>query len=179
MSAITLMRGKQSGTGLCLLSRRDQQKLNAWGVRGACLVVLLCLGTAIISPAQTFTTLVNFNKSDGALPESSLIQGFDGKLYGTTNWGPNDNGNVFKVTDSGTLTTLHNFCTQTNCGDGNHPYTAVVQAPSGMFYGTTSARGAHNAVRSLKLPPTARSPHFTASAHKLNARTVREPRRWC
>jgi uncharacterized repeat protein (TIGR03803 family) len=111
MSAITLMRGKQSGTKLCFLSQTVRDRRNAWGVRAAYAVVLLCLATAIASPGQTFTTLVNFNKSDGALPESSLIQGFDGKLYGTTNWGPNDNGNVFKVTDSGTLTTLHNFCT--------------------------------------------------------------------
>ncbi|HEX4537107.1 MAG TPA: choice-of-anchor tandem repeat GloVer-containing protein [Candidatus Acidoferrum sp.] len=151
MSAITLMRGKQSGTKLCFLPRTVRDRRNAWGVRAAYAVVLLCLATAIASPGQTYTTLVNFNKSDGALPESSLIQGFDGKLYGTTNWGPNDNGNVFKVTDSGTLTTLHNFCTQTNCGDGNHPYTAVVQAPSGMFYGTTSARGAHNAGTVFKI----------------------------
>jgi uncharacterized repeat protein (TIGR03803 family) len=86
----------------------------------ACAVALLGVATAIASPAQTFTTLVNFNYTNGANPYfMSLVQGTDGNLYGTTEGGgANGSGTVFKVTASGTLTTLYSFCAKTNCTDG-------------------------------------------------------------
>jgi uncharacterized repeat protein (TIGR03803 family) len=38
------------------------------------------------------------------------VQGKDGNIYGTTLYGGiGNNGTVFKVTPSGTLTTLHTF----------------------------------------------------------------------
>ena len=48
---------------------------------------------------------------DGRSP-LALIQGRDGDFYGTTLAGgsSHDGGTVFKVTPSGTLTTLHSFC---------------------------------------------------------------------
>jgi hypothetical protein len=62
--------------------------------------------TAIFSSAQTFTTLVEFNGSDGASPVGALVQGADGNFYGTTNGGGaaggGGNGTIFKITeDSG------------------------------------------------------------------------------
>jgi len=48
---------------------------------------------------------------------------------------------VFKITPSGTLTTLHEFCpTGIGCSDGAGP-TGLLQATDGNFYGTTSDGG--------------------------------------
>src|SRR5271166_4710994 len=99
-----------------------------------CFVVLLCAATGTALPAQTFTTLVSFNGANGAAPSgSSLVQGVDGNLYGTTSGGgANKNGTVFKITPGGTLTTLYSF---TGATDGSAPG-ALVQATGGNFYGT-------------------------------------------
>lgn len=98
----------------------------------------LCAATTIASPAQTFGTLLNFNGTNGALPESPLVQGLDGNLYGTTyNGGAQGYGTIFKITAGGTLTTLYSFCAQLlPCPDGYGPG-GVVLATDGNFYGTT------------------------------------------
>jgi uncharacterized repeat protein (TIGR03803 family) len=103
-------------------------------------VFLLCMATAIGLSAQTVKTLVRFNQTDGASPYSaSLVQGFDGSLYGTTtSGGGNNDGTVFKVTPEGTLTTLHSFGDGT---DGLYPYAGLVQATNGKLYGTTTEGG--------------------------------------
>src|ERR1700733_1976452 len=69
-----------------------------------------------ITPGGTLTTLHSFNGTDGALPEAGLVQGSDGNFYGTTSGNPNYSftcsgncGTVFKMTPSGTLTTLYTF----------------------------------------------------------------------
>jgi uncharacterized repeat protein (TIGR03803 family) len=68
---------------------------------------------AIALPAQTFTTITDFNWNDGAQPYFlSLVQGPDGDFYGTTFYGGvigSGYGTVFKITPSGALTTLHSF----------------------------------------------------------------------
>jgi uncharacterized repeat protein (TIGR03803 family) len=116
-------------------------KLN-WG-KTVCAVALLFVATAIASPAQTFTTLVNFNYTNGANPYlMSLVQGTDANLYGTTEGGgANGEGTVFKVTPTGTLTTLYSFCAKTNCTDGSVPFGGLVLGIDGNFYGTTSEGG--------------------------------------
>jgi uncharacterized repeat protein (TIGR03803 family) len=70
--------------------------------------------TAIASPAQTFTTLHIFDFSDGSLPYAGLVQATDGNLYGTTVLGgAGGEGTIFKITPSGTLTTLLSSPTRT------------------------------------------------------------------
>ncbi len=98
---------------------------------------------AIVAPAQTFTTLFSFDGTDGASPEyMSLIQATDGNFYGTTvSRGAHYQGTVFKITPAGKLTTLHSFCSQPNCTDGDLA-SGVVQATNGNFYGTTNRGGA-------------------------------------
>jgi len=93
--------------------------------------------------AQTFTTLLNFNYTNGANPYfMSLVQGTDGNLYGTTEGGgANGAGTVFKVTPTGELTTLYSFCAKTNCADGSVPFGGLVLGTDGNFYGTTSEGG--------------------------------------
>jgi uncharacterized repeat protein (TIGR03803 family) len=77
-------------------------------------------------------------------PDAAMIQGTDGDLYGTTLDdvdGDQYTGAVFKLSLSGEFTTLHNFCSQSNCADGSRPYSPVVQAANGNLYGTTSYGG--------------------------------------
>jgi uncharacterized repeat protein (TIGR03803 family) len=101
-----------------------------------------------ITRSGTLTTLYSFcsqpNCADGAFPQDVLVQATDGNLYGTTfagGLGPSSSGTVFRITPSGTLTTLYTFCSQPNCTDGQWPYAGLVQATDGNFYGTTSAGG--------------------------------------
>ena len=110
-----------------------------------------------ITPAGTLTSLYSFcsetNCTDGASPYAGLIQGTDGNFYGTTYYGGANKdmicsmegygcGTIFKMTPSGTLTTLYSFCSQTNCADGYQPTAGLIQASNGNFYGTTSSGGA-------------------------------------
>jgi uncharacterized repeat protein (TIGR03803 family) len=122
----------------------------------SCLVLLLCTGAAIASPAQTFTTLTTFDWSNGANPAyAPLVQGLDGNFYGTTNGGgPNGSGTVFKVTPGGALTTLYSFCQQAKCVDGAGPPAGLVLATSGNFYGTTLFGGANNYGTVFKITST-------------------------
>jgi uncharacterized repeat protein (TIGR03803 family) len=43
-----------------------------------------------------------------------------------------------------TLNTLHSFCTQGNCPDGDRPLGALLMDSHGSLYGTTEVGGAHN-----------------------------------
>jgi uncharacterized repeat protein (TIGR03803 family) len=111
--------------------------LNKLNWKRACAVLALCTTTAIALPAQTLTTLFHFDGTDGAQPVWGLVQATNGDLYGTTNsGGANGGGTIFKITPTGTLTTLYNFCSLPNCTDGDAP-NALIQATDGNFYGTT------------------------------------------
>jgi uncharacterized repeat protein (TIGR03803 family) len=115
-------------------------KLNS--LKSAFVLLLLCVTTAVCLQAQTFTLLHSFNNTDGATPfYSGLVQGTDGNFYGTTKYGgAYTNGTVFKITPSGTLTTLHSF----NSTDGAQPISGLVQATNGNFYGTTNTGGGNS-----------------------------------
>ena len=118
-------------------------------------VFLLCATTAIALQAQTFTTLQSFDLTHGADPYAGLVQATDGKLYGTTvDGGANNYGTVFRITPSGTLTTLYSFCSKGGCSDGAYLYAGLVQATDGNFYGTTSAGGATNHGTVFKITPS-------------------------
>ncbi len=110
------------------------------------ILVLVYAVTAIGARAQTLTTLVSFDGTNGDAPAASLIQANDGNLYGTTEYGGTISGceggfdpcgTVFKVTPSGTLTTLHTFV----YSDGAFPVSPVVQGNDGNFYGTNQGEG--------------------------------------
>jgi uncharacterized repeat protein (TIGR03803 family) len=99
-----------------------------------------------LSLTGVFTTLYNFcslaNCADGSRPYSPVIQAADGNLYGTTSTGgssQNGEGNIFKLTTAGVLTTLHNFGTQSI--DGAYPVGGLVQGTDGNLYGVTPQGG--------------------------------------
>jgi uncharacterized repeat protein (TIGR03803 family) len=109
-----------------------------------------------ITPSGTLTLLYSFGFApSGSFPIAALIQAKDGNFYGTTLYGGANScvfggtdygcGTIFKITPSGTLTTLYNFCSQSGCTDGELPEAALVQASNGNLYGTTDAGGASTA----------------------------------
>ena len=117
-------------------------------------IVFLVTARAIVSPAQTLTTLVNFNGSNGNTPYlMALIQGSDGNVYGTTQYGGTSNrGVVFKMTPGGVVTVLYSF---SNGSDGEYPAAGLVQGADGNFYGTTRTGGANNGAGTVfKISPT-------------------------
>ena len=103
----------------------------------------------------TATSIVNSRalNADGAYPDSELIEGSDGFLYGVTNsGGPNGTGTVFKIArDGSTFTSLHSFgaipadqtATVNENADGVAPAAALVEGADGYFYGSTSDGGAN------------------------------------
>jgi uncharacterized repeat protein (TIGR03803 family) len=127
-------------------------------IRGNCLLgKLLCMAFAVCGLlataafAQTYTMLDSFClqsapgcSADGAYPAGGLVQGIDGNLYGTASEGGTYNfGTLFKMTPSGVLSTLYNFCPHGRpCADGESPAAGLVQVANGDFYGTTQIGGA-------------------------------------
>jgi len=115
-----------------------------------------CAAMVIASPAQTFTTLASFHGPDGATPRyGSLVQGTDGNFYGTTRGGgAHSRGTVFKMTPSGTLSTLYSFCPQQGCSDGSDPDAGLALGSDGNFYGVTTAGGNSGDGTVFKITPT-------------------------
>jgi uncharacterized repeat protein (TIGR03803 family) len=109
-----------------------------------------------IAPDGSFTSLYTFclgfpKCTDGSDPSGGLIQGRDGNFYGTTAAGGTNGycgniqcGTIFKITPNGTLSTIYDFCAQTNCTDGSEPFAAMIQGRDGTLYGTTYNGGTTN-----------------------------------
>lgn len=87
--------------------------------------------------------LHNFGASaNGFYPESGLIKGTDGKLYGTANIGGTDgNGIVYSLNISGTgFTKLHEFTD----AEGYEPSGKLLEAGDGKIYGVCGIGGPTN-----------------------------------
>jgi uncharacterized repeat protein (TIGR03803 family) len=113
-------------------------RLSGW--KTASFIVALWATTGIASQAQTLTTLVTFDITNGAYPYGTLVQGLDGNFYGTTANGGKQQclggcGTIFKVTPEGTLTTVHSFLGVKH--DGGNPMAGLVLGTNGNFYGST------------------------------------------
>jgi uncharacterized repeat protein (TIGR03803 family) len=87
------------------------------------------------------TVLCSFGSAscpDGVNPNSGLIVDSEGNLYGTTgSGGAHGKGVVFELAPSGQETVLYNFCSLTNCADGEKPV-GVVRDSEGNLYGSAS-----------------------------------------
>jgi len=87
------------------------------------------------------TILYHFGSqaNDGLYPVAALVQGSDGTLYGTTDYGGvSGDGTVFKMTLQGQETILHSF---SNSPDGRLAAYSVVIGPDENIYGTTPLGG--------------------------------------
>lgn len=119
--------------------------LRAAGAVLALAAVLLMAVIATESAAAQITTLASFDGTNGANPQAPLVQATNGYLYGTTlNGGTSTfgtDGTIFKITPSGTLTSLYSFCLQSGCPDGYILPAGLVQATNGYLYGTTEDGG--------------------------------------
>ena len=86
------------------------------------------------------TILHSFNGDDGRSPLGALIQASDGNFYGTTRGGgPDGLGVIYKISAGGTFSVIHQF--HETDGFGYSPFSGMVQATDGKFYGTTIGPG--------------------------------------
>lgn len=94
-----------------------------------------------LTPQGTLTVLHTFTggAADGANPQAALVDGGDGKFYGTTTGGgPAGAGTIFSVSPTGDYALVYSFNGTT---EGAQPVTPLTRAGSGLFYGTTGAGG--------------------------------------
>lgn len=136
--------GEEPTYGAQLIQAADG---NLWGVTEAAGTAgeLEGWGTLFkITPAGVYTVVHSFcsqgagSCTDGGIPKGGLVQGPDGNIYGTTSFTGAAGGTVFKVTPSGTFSTLYTFCTGGgSCTDGSLPEGALVIGTDGNIYGRT------------------------------------------
>jgi uncharacterized repeat protein (TIGR03803 family) len=114
-----------------------------------------------ITPRGALTTLYSFCSlsgcADGSNPYVAPVRATNGDLYGTTGYGgtssacsPVGCGTVFKITPSGTLTTLHTF----DGTDGAELFAGLIQATNGDFYGITFGGGANYSGTVFEITPS-------------------------
>jgi uncharacterized repeat protein (TIGR03803 family) len=112
-----------------------------------------------ITPSGVLTTLYSFCQQSGC-PDGNgagtLIQATSGEFYGSTYLGGTASrdcsggcGTLFKITPTGTLTTLYSF----DATDGSNP-SALLQASDGNFYGITDYNGVGRGGTIYKLTPS-------------------------
>jgi uncharacterized repeat protein (TIGR03803 family) len=104
--------------------------------------VALVVAATTMATAQTYTDLYNFgtNPGDPASPTYTgmIAQGRDGNLYSTAPYGgANNDGAVFRITPTGTLTVVHSF----DGTDGANPWAGLTMGTDGNFYGVTLVGG--------------------------------------
>ena len=96
------------------------------------------------------------NCTDGAVPETELLMDSSGNLFGTTGDGgsgahcPDTGGcgTAFKIVPNGATSTesvLYNFCSASDCADGDAPFSAgFVMDGSGNLFSTTAGGGGND-----------------------------------
>jgi uncharacterized repeat protein (TIGR03803 family) len=112
-------------------------------------------GFAVLHRFASYTSVNSIGNpinTDGANPESELIEGADGYLYGVARaGGPTGNGVVFRITKEGTdVRVLHAFGATTSDAttvpvlnvDGIGPIAPLVLGADNYLYGTTPRGGA-------------------------------------
>jgi uncharacterized repeat protein (TIGR03803 family) len=132
------MRNSIGKIQLVLKGGAKMRKLNLWKI--LCFALIFSAGATIGSPANTFTSLVSFNGTDGTEPfYGTLVQGLNGDLYGTTSYGGTHiSGTVFEVTPAGNLTAIQSF---DGGARGRYAQAGLYQYTNGIFYGTTVEGG--------------------------------------
>jgi uncharacterized repeat protein (TIGR03803 family) len=119
------------------------------------IVLAVVAGQMVNASAQTETNLYSFGSypNDGVSPQAGLVQGSDSNFYGTTRGGgTNDDGTVFRISPSGSYTSLYAFGSSPN--DGANPYAGLVQGLDGNFYGTTFYGGTNSNGTVFRISPS-------------------------
>jgi uncharacterized repeat protein (TIGR03803 family) len=104
--------------------------------------------------AGMYSVLHSFagGSTDGANPQSGVIQGTDGNFYGTTfEGGAGNAGTIFKLTSGGAFTLLQ---TLSGGPDGASPFAGLVAATDGNLYGTTAGGGAGETGTIFRITPS-------------------------
>lgn len=143
-------------TGPRFCSQRRRSEISISSSRGSVpavlLAVALCLGASIPqSAASDFEVLKEFTTADGAHPFSGLVEGTDGKLYGTTVTGNNsaEHDAIFKIDPDGSdFTVLLEFDEETT---GGNCWGGLLLGSDGKLYGTTFTGGTGNAGTVFKI----------------------------
>jgi uncharacterized repeat protein (TIGR03803 family) len=113
-------------------------------------VALACAAITLSLAAYARAQDVTFLAQAGA---TSLIQATDGNFYGTGRGGIHDQGQVFRMTPDGKLTTIYSFCSQPNCADGADPFSAPILGNDGNLYGVMAVGGKNGAGTFYRLTP--------------------------
>jgi uncharacterized repeat protein (TIGR03803 family) len=96
-------------------------------------------GTVYHLSKSGLSILHSFIGTDGCQPTGGLVMDAAGNMYGTTTTGGDAGaGTVFKITKTGTVTTLHSFTGQP---DGAMPLATLTLDKTGNIYGTTPGGG--------------------------------------
>jgi len=116
-------------------------------------LLVLAAASTLDAYAQTYSVDYVFGSKSGdpLAPAWSLVaQGRDGDLYSTSpKGGTANNGTVYKITPSGTLTVLYNF----DVTHGALPYGGLTLGTDGNLYGTTYQGGANGSGTVFKITP--------------------------
>lgn len=101
-----------------------------------------------------YAVLHSFAAAEGASPRSGLIQGTDGRLYGTAyGAGPHAAGSVYALQPDGLgFTVLHGFAGSSQ--EGGLPSGGLIQGKDGYLYGTTDSNGPYGRGTVWKLSTT-------------------------
>jgi uncharacterized repeat protein (TIGR03803 family) len=140
---------------------RNRKRLSTLGAVMLVVIIVMPVLTPGAGAASKYKPLYKFSGGkDGALPDASLIFDQAGNLYSTTEYGgAHDGGTVFKLAPnadgSWRESVLYNFCSLTNCGDGELPVAGLIFDQAGNLYGTTWIGGAHDGGTVFKLAPNA------------------------
>ncbi len=112
-------------------------------------------GVFEITSTGKLTVVHTFVGTDGSGTFSPPLQANNGNLYGIAPGGGSGNGGtLYEITPTGQFTVLYNFCSLSNCLDGDLPQASLIQATDGNLYGTTSEGGTNNAGTIFKVTLT-------------------------
>jgi len=94
-----------------------------------------------LTSSGQLTVLYSFagGKTDGCTPLGAPVKDGKGNLYGTAGCDAYDLGVVWKLSNTGAETVLHNFAGKP--WDGENPYAGVIRDKAGNLYGTTELGG--------------------------------------
>jgi uncharacterized repeat protein (TIGR03803 family) len=104
----------------------------------------------VATDGSGYEVLHRFQGDDGSGPMAELVQGRDGRLYGTAaQGGTSASGVAFVITTDGDFSLLHSFAFD----DGTNPEAPLLQVDDGDFIGTAIGGGPNSGGTVFRLRP--------------------------